>query len=158
MPEVYLLKIWQNGTEWCGLGGSFDNRSVCLGFCNDTLYIGGGFLTIDGDSISRIAKWIGGNYVDTCGNISSVNEIPSQENTITVYPNPFSDYTTLVLTTQLFKATLLVYDILGKEVMRIENLTGKEIKISRGGMSQGMYFFKIIDGNTSTGQGKMLVE
>ncbi len=156
IPAQYISK-W-DGTNWCGLSSFFDNTIGCLGVYNDMLYVGGGFTTIDGDTMNFIAKWIGGNYVDTCGNISSVNEIPSQENTITVYPNPFSDFTTLVLSKPLFKATLLVYDIVGKEVWRKENLTGREIKISRGGMSQGMYFFKIIDGNTSTGQGKMLIE
>jgi len=58
----------------------------------------------------------------------------------------------------LFNASLIFYDILGNEVKRMENLNGKEIMISRNGMRNGMYFFRVVDGNTIAGQGKLIIE
>ncbi len=80
------------------------------------------------------------------------------ESNVLVYPNPFSDFTMLQFTTSVHNATLSVYDILGNEIKRIENFSGKGIKISRSGMSSGMYFFKVFDHNITIGQGKIIVE
>ncbi len=92
-----------------------------------------------------------------CNFGAHINEI--NDNTeINISPNPFSDYAIISLSKPLFNASLIFYDILGNEVKRMKNLSGKEIKISRDGMSQWLYFFKILDGNTSVGQGKMLVD
>jgi len=77
---------------------------------------------------------------------------------IVVYPNPFTDITTLSFSEPLLKASLIIYDIFGKEVKRLENLNGKEITISRNGLSKGMYFFRVVEGNTIVGKGKMIVE
>lgn len=147
-----------DGSKWCGFGTTFDNTVGTLEFYRDTLYIGGGFWTINGDSIQFLAKWTGGNYIDTCGNTTSAEEIDNEINNIVIYPNPFSDFTTLNLSKPLFKGSLVVYDLIGKEVIRMENINGKEIRISRNGMSKGMYFFRVIEGNTSVGKGKMIIE
>jgi len=156
---VYADKIarW-DGYNWCSLGSTFDNAIMEIGICNNELYIGGGFLTIDEEPISYLAKWIGGSYIDTCSNTTSVDEIDNDVNNMIIYPNPISDFATLSLSKPLFNASLLVYDMLGKEVMRMENLNGKGITIFRNGMSKGMYFFMVVDGNINVGKGKMIVE
>jgi len=40
----------------------------------------------------------------------------------------------------------------------MENLNGKEIRISRNSMSKGMYFFRVVEGIINVGKGKMIVE
>lgn len=141
-----------NGSQWTCLNNDvFDYyqcvRDICI--FKDELYVAGHFRKIGNDSIGAIAKY---NHP-----LTSVQE-NHDELTTTIYPNPFTDYTTLQLTKPLHNTTLTVFDILGNEVKRIENLSGKEIKISRNGMSRGMYFFRIVDGTTNVGQGKMVVE
>ncbi len=81
-----------DGTKWCSLGSKFNNGLVCLGVYKNELYLGGGFTSIDGDtSIKYIAKWIGGNYTDTCAVKSYVGINESERSnfaSISVYPNP----------------------------------------------------------------------
>jgi len=67
----------------------------------------------------------------------SVDEKNFEKNIIVVYPNPFTDITTLSLFQPLLKASLVIYDILGNGVMRMENLNGKEITISKMELPKG---------------------
>ena len=58
-----------NGHQWCGMGGAFANETpggVVLSVTDwrDTLYIAGGFNTIDGDTVNNVAKWLG--EVENC--------------------------------------------------------------------------------------------
>ncbi len=156
VPAKYIAK-W-DGINWCGFGDNFDNIIETIEVFHNDLYIGGGFKKINSDSIYLFAKWIGDNYIDTCGNTASIHEIENEESTIIVYPNPFSENTTLQFTKPAYNATLSIYDILGKEVFRMQNINEKEIKISRDGMCKGMYFFKILEGSGIVGQGKFIVE
>lgn len=63
------IALW-DGTNWCGFGttdSTFDSNILAIDFYQDTMYIGGGFFTVDGDSSeNRIAKYIG-TGLDTCG-------------------------------------------------------------------------------------------
>lgn len=146
-----------DGTKWCGFGTSIDNVVNTIGFYHDSLYIGGGFWTINGDSIGRIAKWVGGDYTDTCGIESGIEQVVNIE-TLTVFPNPLHTTATIVLPFELITGTLKFYNLLGQEVMSIEGITGKEILISRDGLSNGLYFFRVTDGQVLIGQGKIVVE
>jgi len=147
-----------DGIKWCGLGTNFDNALGTLDFYRDTLYIGGGFWHINGADIQFLAKWTGGNYVDTCSNTTSIAEIENTMGVYSVYPNPFSEFSVIDFPQPLTKASLIIYDVLGKEVQHKEGLSGKEITISRGSMSNGLYFYRVIDGNIIIGQGKFVVE
>ncbi|MEM6966690.1 MAG: T9SS type A sorting domain-containing protein [Bacteroidota bacterium] len=80
-----------DGERWCGLGSTFpEYRDVkAAAVYNDELYIAGSFDSIDGQVFNRIAKWTGGNYVDTCGEAVSTTyldkiSIPK----FSISPNP----------------------------------------------------------------------
>lgn len=158
IPAQYIAK-W-DGTKWCGLGSEFGNYSVdVLGVYQDMLYVGGSFQSIDGDStIKRIAKWTGGNYVDTCGSASGIDELTANQNKLQLFPNPFANSTTLQTTIPLQNASLFIFDILGKKVKSIENLNGTEIIISSDCMQSGMYFFTLTDKKGFIGNGKLIIE
>lgn len=158
VPAQYIAK-W-DGTNWCGLGSDFGGANLySVGFYQDMMYVGGAFWEIDGDSsINYIAKWTGGSYVESCGNATGIEELTISQNEIQLYPNPFINSTTLQTTKPLQNATLSIYDILGKEVKRIENINGTEIIISREGLKSGMYFFMLNDKKGFIGNGKIIVE
>ena len=89
------IAVW-DGTNWCGFGvadSTIDGAASVLGFYQDTMYIGGGFFSIDGDSsVNRIAKYIG-TGTDTCGNKTGIGELSHKENmAFSIYPNPAQDY------------------------------------------------------------------
>jgi hypothetical protein len=75
-----------------------------------------------------------------------------------LFPNPFSSSATLMLSAPVLNAKLSIYDMIGKEVKRIENLNGKEIIIQKENLKTGMYFFKIEDNKGFVGNGKFVVE
>ena len=89
--------IW-DGLNWCGIGDTF---SVNVGFSGtglicafrSDLIVASGFTYINSDTIYGIAKWIGGNYVDTCGNTTSISELLIDQELV-VYPNPADDVVT----------------------------------------------------------------
>ena len=58
-----------NGHQWCGMGGHYVTQTpggqvFSLASWRDSLYVGGNFVTIDGDTLHNVAKWLG--EVENC--------------------------------------------------------------------------------------------
>jgi hypothetical protein len=133
-----------DGTNWCSLGATFDNIINSIEFYNDTLYIGGGFWTINGDSINYIAKWIGGSFVDTCGNLTSITQPTSNQQPITIYPNPTTGIFTI--NTEGIKINQLkIYNIIGEIIQPTSSLSLLKGNASLDFSEQpnGIYFVQI---------------
>lgn len=73
VPSI-AISSW-DGNQWCNVGEAFFDWNVVssIEYYHDTLFIATG-LTIDGDSVNCIAKWVGGAYSDTCGVPMSIHE------------------------------------------------------------------------------------
>ncbi len=127
-----------NGTDWCGFGGIFDSRAGCLGFFKDTLYLGGGFRTIDGDSVNYIAKLTTGTTADTCTNTIGIEQFEAQQQFIRIFPNPATNI--LYFESQIPINLAEVYDISGKLILTQKLLT-PQLDISA--LAKGMYFIKL---------------
>ncbi|WKZ76252.1 MAG: T9SS type A sorting domain-containing protein [Vicingaceae bacterium] len=144
-PIKYLAS-W-DGTDWCGFGLSdttFYNGIITLSFYQDTLYVGGGFWSVDGDTnIARIAKYIG-TGPDTCGNTTGINESKMQTEGLRVYPNPASSNLTVEWSKELQVQSLTVFDYLGREVLnnQLNNNTGN-IQLDVSAFTRGMYFLRL---------------
>ena len=91
-------------------------------------------------------------------NTVEITEIINNKIKIVVFPNPFLNFTKVILPNPLSSGLISIYDILGKEVKRLVNLNGKEIIIQKENLKTGMYFFRIEDKNGIVGNGKMVVE
>ena len=144
VPAQHIAK-W-DGTNWCGLGSTFNNTIGTLAIYNDTLYIGGGFTIIDGDTINHIAKWTGGNYVDTCGNTASINEISNKENNITIYPNPAAE--NINVTFPLIKnGKYEILNILGGKIICGDIKNTNSIAINLNQIKSGLYLIKVYSEN-----------
>jgi hypothetical protein len=120
VPANYIAS-W-DGTNWCGFGSTFDNTINTGCFYNDTLFVGGGFWSIDGDSLPHIAKWIGGSYTDTCGFLSTgMNEQAQQSFSINIYPNPANDFVTIQFeNTNAENLELKILDVFGQTVRAVD--------------------------------------
>ncbi len=118
VPAERIAK-W-DGERWCGLGSSFDNELSCLGYYRDTLYLGGGFWSIDGDSsMDKVAKLLDPYYADTCSApvVASVATI-TPEKPLTAYPNPAQGQLTLQATFSRAQViTLHVHNALGQRIL-----------------------------------------
>ena len=138
---VYISS--NNGNSWAISGlGSFNIWSLAAS--DSTLFAG----TEPGELYK----------ISLSGNLVGTQEVSNNGCYINLYPNPFITSATLQLSKPLQYATLIFYDILGKEIKRMQNLSGKEITLQRDGMKSGMYFYSLTDRAGVIGQGKMVVE
>ncbi|MBW8050704.1 MAG: T9SS type A sorting domain-containing protein [Cytophagales bacterium] len=101
---------------------------------------------------------------NTIGNIDSittnVSKIYDKQISINVYPNPFSSTTTFEInSTSTFKLryTFELYNIIGKKVKEISNITGNRFVISRKNLPEGIYIYKIRSKDGLIGAGKLMV-
>lgn len=69
--------------------------------------------------------------------------------TITVYPNPASDYLTIGMGTEAFvQPTFVIVDAMGKEVHK-ETINGNKVTIETADLKQGLYYVFLTSGDGS---------
>ena len=116
---------------------------------------------IDGDSIyNNIAKWVGGDYTDTCATYTSVVNFEFTAEEIIVYPNPFT-YSTKFMFSKLANIngkefSLTLFDVCGMAVYSSPPFSN-EITIYRGSLSSGIYFYSISEKSALIGSGKLII-
>jgi hypothetical protein len=66
---------------------------------------------------------------------------------LTITPNPFSEETILKFNKNLSGASLIMYDVFGKQVQSVMNFSGQEITLYRNKLSSGNYFLHLIEDN-----------
>ncbi len=90
---------------------------------------------------------------------SSIAEIENQ-NAISVYPNPFTNSTTIVVESKKYKVEsyLELDDITGRRISSIE-FTGNTYTLSAEGLAKGMYFVRVYDKDKNIiGTSKIVVQ
>lgn len=88
----------------------------------------------------------------------SVYEYSIENNKSIIFPNPFSNSAILKTNIELNNATLKIYDILGQEVLVYNYLNGNEIKISKGNLNNGNYYYHITQSGNLISKGKFIIE
>jgi hypothetical protein len=51
-----------------------------------------------------------------------------------------------------------MFDVLGKNVKTLKGISTKEFQISRNGLENGVYFYKIYSGENTLSIGKLIVQ
>ncbi len=85
----------------------------------------------------------------------------AEENTInaSIYPNPFSDYTTIALDRWPdAPLSFYLYNSTGQQVRSIENIQSQQFTIHREGLSQGLYLFQLVSNGKQLSSGKLMVK
>ena len=117
MPARNLAR-W-DGERWCTLGSFFDNGLSVIGSWRDTLYVGGGFWSIDGDSsMDKVAKLLDPYYADTCSApvVASLAS-PTPHVQLTAYPNPLTDEVSIQANfSRAQLVTIEVHNFLGQRI------------------------------------------
>lgn len=88
---------------------------------------------------------------------TGINEI-NPENSVTVYPNPFSTETILQSGEILNDATLTACNLYGQQVKQIKNITGQTITFNRDNLPSGIYFIRIIQDNKTIATKKIIIQ
>lgn len=77
-----------------------------------------------------------------------------------VLPNPFSTSAYIHLDNGNFTSGMQVkiYDVVGNEVSSLKELSGNDVRIERGTLNAGLYFYSIVENNTVLEKGKMIIQ
>tara|TARA_R110002050_G_scaffold300722_2_gene471953 strand:+ start:100304 stop:101731 length:1428 start_codon:yes stop_codon:yes gene_type:complete len=136
-----------DGHQWCGCGSTFDGQITAMTFYRDTLYVGGGFNHIDGDSIAKIARFIGSDFADTCGSTTvGIKTIETEKTKIVGFPNPAQNEINLLLPNlKNQKIEIYIRNSVGQLVFqKAENILNNKLTLSISSLSNGVYFGEII--------------
>lgn len=72
-----------------------------------------------------------------------------------IYPNPFSETTTIIFDRNLQgDHTLVIYDLVGAEITRFNNISGRQLIINKQEIGSGMFLPYLI--NIQTGEGTLI--
>ncbi len=115
-----------------------------------------GTITVQGSNFCAVDLASASYSVTVCTNIG-IHSINTTNDAVTIYPNPFSTFTTILTNnTSLINTTeLKLYDVLGAEVMR-KLIIEKTTTLETSNLSPGIYFYKIICNNKIIQSGKLI--
>ncbi len=145
-PANYIAK-W-DGVNWSDVGGGMDSTVSALGVYDSVLYAGGLFTHSGGIPANHIARW---NPLS----IGMWENVRNDE--AKVYPNPFSNYSTIVLNKEVKNAVLSIYNIVGKKV-RTKAFNGSQQLIEKGDLEEGVYFYQITSVQEVIASGKLIIQ
>ena len=90
--------------------------------------------------VNHIAKWVGGNYVDSCQSTIGIDEFSFSN--INLFPNPASNKLFIETNSGTIQK-ISIYDLTGKLIKTISTNTSKqELDIST--LSPGLYFLDAV--------------
>jgi hypothetical protein len=141
--DFWIVKLSNSGNlQWqkC-LGGSTSEFAGCI------------YQTLDGGYI--LAGQSNSNDGDVSGNhgnndawivklspYTGIDEFLIHENPFTLSPNPAISTSILQLNFTLKDAEVIIYDFLGKEMIR-KNISGNRIELGQGNLGSGVYLVRL---------------
>jgi trimeric autotransporter adhesin len=151
------LAKW-DGERWCSLDTDFNGFITDMEVFNNELYVAGYFFNINGEPMRHVAKWIGGDFTDTCSAVVSANTLPAKQATLTLSPNPA--HSTIHITAQLPTASagivrLSAYNIPGQPLwQQTLPAAGGELQTSVdvSTWAPGVYFISLEAGGQVLGK------
>ncbi|MCH8902649.1 MAG: T9SS type A sorting domain-containing protein [Bacteroidetes bacterium] len=86
-------------------------------------------------------------YAESDNNFSHVASIPVKQPTVGIYPNPFTSFAIIEFDSYLLfqydRLSLTLYNIIGKEVKRYDDLKENQVKITREFLPDGKYIYAL---------------
>jgi hypothetical protein len=134
-----------NGQQWCGLGGHYvvqipGGSAKSLTTWRDTLYMAGNFVTIDGDTLNRIAKWLG--QVQNCSpSVGLQDHMPVSAALLPVLIDAAGQWQV-----ELPDGASggLLYDMQGRLVQRVPLSNGRQMVVDLRSLPAGIYVLRAL--------------
>lgn len=89
--------------------------------------------------------------------VTGVLENQTDVNQLSIYPNPFSDFTTIQSNSMLHEEELNLYNVFCQKVKTTNRISGNEIKIDRANLASGIYFICLTKDNKIITQSKLVI-
>ena len=127
-------------------------RSNAVGFTIGSYgYVGTGY-----DSLTTKDLWV----YDP--NSNGIEEMDKFKSSVKIYPNPIIDNATISFNPESLNAfgkiSFILYDINGREVRKIDQITSSETTLARGYLGNGIYIYKFIGDNIVLATGKVILQ
>ena len=137
--------IWAKGE---GGGYSVGGKSIATDR-NGSIIVAGEFnspsITFDGTTLlnpTTTTTALNVNYyVAKLNSTTGIGELIA-DNSISIYPNPFTSQTTISFSSEQTNTSIKITDVVGKEIKTI-NFTGTQYILEKGIMKAGIYFVQI---------------
>jgi hypothetical protein len=97
--------------------------------------------------------------INTIVDVATGLQTSSSNNSVKAYPNPFTEQTTFVIQSDKLNETYSfeMTDVLGKKVKGLTGISSRQFEISRNGLENGIYFYKIYTSESLVGIGKLVI-
>ncbi|MBA3662608.1 MAG: T9SS type A sorting domain-containing protein [Bacteroidetes bacterium] len=153
--SAVIIKTDSLGNSSCNFANTFgsgtNTLTAIVSQISSTLTSGGTSFNISPSVISPV---ISPNTLCLTVGIGST----SKENPfIDIYPNPFNANTVIRFNEYLEDVEINLYDLLGKKLRTIGNISGNEYELSSEGLDAGVYFLILKHNNNSISKIKLVV-
>lgn len=98
-----------------------------------------------------------GNFISIYTSTAGIATLSAEEESVSIYPNPFTTETTITFQEEQKNTVLKVMDILGNTIQQA-TLNTKQYSLNMVGFAKDIYFVEIIDENKSVINRKIVVE
>ncbi len=147
---AHSIAKW-DGQRWCVPPGDFQwiNNSLSrlgdMTVWRDSLYVCGGILTVDGDTMKQVVQWLGGDVIAACSQATGVEEagFMSVGGELQVTPLP-TGTSWAVHFPRMGQWTLEVYDAAGRQVRSLLG-NGGTMELDLGAEASGLYLLRAMD-------------
>jgi thermitase len=82
----------------------------------------------------------------------------SQNRDLSIFPNPFSDQTTILIDNSLTNASLTLYNVHGQVVEQMKSLSSETITLYRKSLPAGLYFIRLTKDNEVIATEKLVIK
>lgn len=90
---------------------------------------------------------------------SAINELSRKNSLLSIYPNPFSDNTTISLSYKQIKLTdAMIINSNGQVIRRYNDIDNYEFKIEKKELNSGIYYIQVTDENSMTQRAKFIIQ
>jgi hypothetical protein len=138
--------------------GTIICNNGALGALNTGVTLNGRALTTTGALTTTAITAVAPTIPASCGTVGISTLEPANTNEfVTIYPNPFHTYTTILINndSQINNTELRIYNVLGKEVLHTA-LTKQQTTLKTSNLPSGLYFYKVIGNNKTIQTGKLI--
>ncbi len=138
----------------------FKGTIICnngaLGALNTGVVIDGRSLTTNG-ALTTTAVTVNAPAIPSGCNFVGISSLDAVNQTISVYPNPFSTSATIVINdgVQFKRVEFKMYNVLGEMVFQ-STIVNRQSMLDMSTLTSGIYFYKIISDNKTIQSGKMI--
>lgn len=96
--------------------------------------------------------------LEKVGGVSQTSNINTANSKATLYPNPFKDNCIVSFENNAHVHHLYIYDIQGRLLRQINDITGGNVTIERGTFPSGFYYYKLYEENNIICCDKFLID